>query len=218
MSAITYTKTGTKAQTQIKLNSAIFGVKEINHNLLHQSYTTYLANGRRNLAVAKTRGEVSGSNKKPWKQKGTGRARVGSKRTPVWRGGGIVFGPTGNENYSMKLNSKAKIIAIRQALSAANTAGNIKLIEEFSIKQPKTKEVAKLLEKIDVKGYTIVVTDNLTAEVTKAFNNLANAIIVQAQYLNLARILDADTIVFTKQSLESLNNWLLPANHQDGAK
>lgn len=216
--AATYTKTGSKAQTQVKLSGDIFGIKEINHDLLHQAYSAYLSNGRLNLAVAKTRGQVSGSNKKPWRQKGTGRARVGSKRTPVWRGGGIVFGPTGNENYSKKVNSKAKQLAIKQALSAANTAGNIKVIEELKQKQPKTAEVAKLLAKIDAKGYSLVVTDNMDSSLIKSFSNLANAKLIQAKYLNVARILDADTIVFTKPALEIIGEWLGSKPKKQGAK
>lgn len=216
MAVTTYTKTGTKATTQLKLNSAVFGLKDINQQLLHQAYTAYLANGRINLATTKTRGLVSGSNKKPWRQKGTGRARVGSKRTPVWRGGGIVFGPTGEENYTKKLNLKAKQEAIRQALSAANKAGIIKLVEDFSLKQPKTKDVAKFLDKIDVNGYVLFVTDHITNELNKSFANLANVKLIQAQYLNVARIMDADTIVITKSALDSINDWL--AKTQGAAK
>jgi large subunit ribosomal protein L4 len=209
MAATTYTKTGTKATTQLKLNNAVFGVKDINQQLLHQAYTAYLANGRINLATTKTRGLVSGSNKKPWRQKGTGRARVGSKRTPVWRGGGIVFGPTGEENYTKKLNLKAKQEAIRQALSAANKAGIIKVVEDFSLKQPKTKDIAKFLDKIDVNGYVLFVTDHITNELGKSFANLANVKLIQAKYLNVARIMDADTIVITKAALDSINDWLV---------
>src|SRR6267378_3250149 len=102
----TYTKSGNKATTAAKLDKDVFGVVPTNHELLKQAYVAYLANIRENLAVTKTRGLVSGGGKKPWKQKGTGRARFGSTRNPIWRGGGIVFGPTGNENYSKSLNIK----------------------------------------------------------------------------------------------------------------
>src|SRR5438034_30161 len=109
MAAIaTYTKAGTKATTAAKLDKAVFGLEVGNHELLKSAYTAYLANGRDNLAVTKTRGEVRGGGKKPWKQKGTGRARFGSSRVPIWRGGGITFGPTGLENYSKSMNTKAK--------------------------------------------------------------------------------------------------------------
>jgi large subunit ribosomal protein L4 len=98
MAVATYTKTGTKATTAAKLDAKVFGVDVQNHELLKAAYVTYQANGRENLAVTKTRGLVRGGGKKPWKQKGTGRARFGSSRVPIWRGGGITFGPTGNEN------------------------------------------------------------------------------------------------------------------------
>src|SRR5687767_4981175 len=103
----TYTSKGTKATTPVKLDKEVFGIEVTSHQLLKDVYTAYLANGRRNLAVTKTRGLVSGGGKKPWKQKGTGRARFGSSRVPIWRGGGITFGPTGNENYSKNINIKA---------------------------------------------------------------------------------------------------------------
>jgi large subunit ribosomal protein L4 len=97
----------------------VFGVEIKNHELLKSAYVAYLANGRGNLAVTKTRGLVSGGGRKPWRQKGTGRARFGSSRNPIWRGGGIAFGPTGEENYSHKLPVAQKRQAIRQALSIA---------------------------------------------------------------------------------------------------
>src|ERR1700746_1524972 len=129
MAVATYTKSGTKATTAAKLDKAVFGVMPTNHVLLKEAYVAYLANGRDNLAVTKTRGLVSGGGKKPWRQKGTGRARFGSSRNPIWRGGGIAFGPTGNENYSRKISVSAKKQALRQALSLAAHEDRIKVIE-----------------------------------------------------------------------------------------
>lgn len=210
MSTPTYTKTGAKSSTATKLNPAIFGIKEVNHQLLRQTYDAYLANGRNNLATTKTRGEVSGSGKKPWKQKGTGRARVGSRRTPIWRGGGIIFGPNGLENYTKKVNIKAKRSALRHALSAANQDNEIRIIEELSIKHIKTAEINNLLNKIDVNGYTLIVTDNLDKELVLSSRNLANVKVVQAKYLNVARLLDADNILITKPALDIIDQWLTP--------
>jgi len=207
---LTYTKTGSKASENIKLSADIFNIKTINEDLLHQAYDAYLANGRINLAKTKTRGQVSGGGKKPWRQKGTGRARVGSSRTPIWRGGGIIFGPTGLENYTKKINIKAKRNAIRQALSSINQAGGIKIMEDINIKTPKTQELVKLLNKLDCQGYTLVVTDHITNELSLASRNLVNVKVIQANYLNVARILDADTLVITKPALEIINNWLTP--------
>src|ERR1700756_2254078 len=108
MAVATYTKAGTKATNPAKLDKAVFGVEAKNHELLKAAYTAYLANGRANLATTKTRGLVRGGGRKPWRQKGTGRARFGSSRNPIWRGGGITFGPTGHENFSKQLQNKGK--------------------------------------------------------------------------------------------------------------
>lgn len=210
MAVATYTKTGTKATTPAKLDASVFGIKEISHQLLHQAYNAYLANGRKNLAVTKTRGLVQGSGRKPWRQKGTGRARVGSRRTPVWRGGGIVFGPTGEENYAKQLNTQAKRSAIRQALSIAATENRISVIEDIVLKQAKTSELIKLLDKIGTTGYTLVVAHDLSNEIKLASRNLPNVKAVQAKYLNVARLLDADSVVITKQAVDEIVDWLKP--------
>src|SRR3954467_5725352 len=131
MAVSTYTKSGTKAATAAKLDKSVFEVMPENHDLLKLAYVAYLANGRENLAVTKTRGLVRGGGKKPWKQKGTGRARFGSSRVPIWRGGGITFGPTGQENYSKQLNTKAKRQAIRQALSLASIDNKLIVVEDI---------------------------------------------------------------------------------------
>jgi large subunit ribosomal protein L4 len=104
MAVATYTKSGTKATTAVTLDKKIFSVEIKNHELLKQAYLAYLANGRINSAKTKKRGEIRGGGAKPWRQKGTGRARFGSSRNPIWTGGGVAFGPTGQENYSIKLN------------------------------------------------------------------------------------------------------------------
>src|SRR4051812_38849127 len=104
MAVATYTKAGAKAATPAKLDKSVFAAEIKNHDLLKQAYLAYLANGRENFAVTKSRGEVRGGGAKPWRQKGTGRARFGSSRNPIWKGGGVAFGPTGNENYSRKLS------------------------------------------------------------------------------------------------------------------
>src|SRR5882672_8796302 len=148
----TFTKSGTKAATAATLDKTVFAVMPENHELLKLAYTAYLANGRDNLAQTKTRGLVSGGGKKPWKQKGTGRARFGSSRNPIWRGGGIAFGPTGEENYSVKVNVQAKRQALRQALSLAASEGHIKVIESFVNTGAKVSATAKFLGKIEATG------------------------------------------------------------------
>ncbi|HVX24164.1 MAG TPA: 50S ribosomal protein L4 [Candidatus Saccharimonadales bacterium] len=208
MAVNTYTKAGTKATTPAKLDKAVFGVVPTNHQLLKEAYVAYLANGRENNAVVKTRGLVRGGGKKPWRQKGTGRARFGSSRNPIWRGGGIVFGPTGQENYTKQLNVKAKRLAIRQALSLAADAGQITVIEDVVVKQAKTSEVAKLLTKIGATGNTLVVVEAKTPELIQASRNLPGVTLVSARYVNVYDTLNADCIVFSQAALKVTTDWL----------
>lgn len=204
----TYTKSGSKAATAAKLNAAVFGVMPENHELLKLAYTAYLANGRENLAVVKTRGLVSGGGRKPWKQKGTGRARFGSTRNPIWRGGGIVFGPTGLENYTKKIHVNAKRQAIRQALSLAASESRIKVIETFETKAGKVADTTKLLSKVEATGSVLIVVSEKDALVERATRNLPKVKAVQARYLNVYDILNADTIVISQKSLDIVTEWL----------
>jgi large subunit ribosomal protein L4 len=208
LSAATYTKAGAKAATQATLDKSVFGEEVKSHELLKNAYVAYLANGRRNLAVTKTRGLVSGGGKKPWKQKGTGRARFGSSRVPLWRGGGIIFGPTGNENYSLKINVKAKRKAIRQALSLAAGEGRINVIEAFDCKDGKVAQTVKLLAKMNVKGSTLLVVGKKDDLVERATSNLKDIKAVQANYVNVYDVMNANTIVITRDALDMIKEWL----------
>ncbi len=208
MAVATYTKAGTKAVTPVKLDKAVFDVNVENHDLLKSAYVGYLANGRKNLAVTKTRGLVSGGGKKPWKQKGTGRARFGSSRNPIWRGGGIAFGPTGQENYTHKLTPVNKRTAVRQALTLAAQNDGLIIIETFECKDGKVGPTIKLLEKINAKGNILLVVSNKDDLVDKATRNLSNVKAVQASYLNVYDILNADTVVMSKKSVEVIHEWL----------
>jgi large subunit ribosomal protein L4 len=207
-SVATYTKSGTKAATAAKLDASVFGVLPENHELLKLAYTAYLANGRGNLAVTKTRGLVRGGGKKPWRQKGTGRARFGSTRNPIWRGGGIAFGPTGEENYTKKMHVGAKRQAIRQALSIAADEGRIKVVEAIETKDGKVKPVIELLNKIEAKGNVLLVVDLKDDMLERATRNLQNLKTVHASYLNVYDLINADAVVVSKKSLEIINEWL----------
>lgn len=218
MAVATYTKTGTKATTPAKLDKAVFAVETKNHELIKQAYTNYLANGRENLAVTKTRGLVRGGGKKPWKQKGTGRARFGSSRVPIWRGGGITFGPTGQENYSKQMNTKAKRQAIRQALSTASTAGKIIVIEDIVSKDGKTAELAKLLAKIDANRNVLIAVSQKTPELERAARNIQGVKVVSATYVNVYDVLNADCIVFTQPALTATTDWLSATSTAKPAK
>ncbi len=208
MSVPTYTKSGAKATTPAKLDKAVFAVMPENHELLKLAYDAYLANGRENLAITKTRGLISGGGKKPWRQKGTGRARFGSSRNPIWRGGGIVFGPTGEENYSKKMPVTAKRLAIRQALSMAANENRVKVIESIETKG-KTSDLVTLFAKIEANnGSVLLVTDHKSEELVRASKNLQTTKLVQASYLNVYDIMNADNLVISEKALVMIDEWL----------
>jgi large subunit ribosomal protein L4 len=208
MSVATYTKAGAKATTAATLDKKVFGLKVTNHQLLKEAYLTYLGNGRTAAAKTKKRGEVSGGGRKPWRQKGTGNARFGSSRNPIWRGGGIAFGPTGEQNYTAKLSTQAKRQALRQALSLANNSDKIAVIDDMIINSAKTKDAAALLGKINATGSVLIVVDSKTPELVRATRNLGDIKLVQARYLNVFDILNADKIVFGKTALTHVSDWL----------
>lgn len=204
----TFTASGAKATTAAKLSKEVFGVSVENHQLLKQAYEAYLANGRDNLAVVKTRGLVRGGGKKPWKQKGTGRARFGSSRNPIWRGGGIVFGPTGEENYTKKLSTSSKRVALRQALSLASTENKLIVIEKLASKEGKTADFAKLIAKLGVKRQVLVVVSEKTPELIRATQNLQDVKLSSAKYLNVFDLLNAYHVVMTADALKEVEAWL----------
>lgn len=208
MNAPTFTSTGSKATTAAKLDKTVFEVIPTNHELLKQAYLAHDANQRQNIAVTKTRGLVSGGGKKPWKQKGTGRARFGSSRVPIWRGGGVVFGPTGNENYTIKLHAAAKNTALRQALSLKAKADAVIVIEDVMFKAAKTAEAVKLLNAVKASGNIAVVVDNKQNDSLRAFNNLNNVTVYNAAYFSAHSALDADTILVTTKALAILHDRL----------
>ena len=208
MATPTFTKAGSKATTAAKLDKSVFDVEVNNHELLKLAYTAYLANGRDNLAQVKTRGLVSGGGRKPWKQKGTGRARFGSTRNPIWRGGGIVFGPTGEENYTKSIPTTARRTAIRQALTLAAREDRIRVIESLEVKDGKTTALAKLLTKVNASGRTLLVVENKDDLLGRASQNLADVAVVTGQFVNVYDVLNADTVVITSKALDQINAWL----------
>lgn len=191
-----------------ELNKDVFGLDVQNHELLKTAYDAYLANSRSSHAKTLKRGEVRGGGKKPWKQKGTGRARFGSTRNPIWRHGGVAFGRTGEENFTKKLSKNAKKTAVRQALSLKNADKAI-IIDGIAT-TGKTKEVAKKLHDLGLadKNVLMVVSEK-APEVLRATNNIANLKLVRATYLNVFDILNADAIVFSETALKDTENWLL---------
>lgn len=192
----------------VKLDDAVFAVDVPNHELLKVAYESYLAAGRQVGAKTKTRGDVRGGGKKPWRQKGTGRARFGSSRNPIWRGGGIVFGPLGIENYTKKLSKTSRKVALRQALTLANQAGEIVVVDKFTT-TGKTKDAIALLAKSGVADRRrILLVDNKTDENIRSTANLQYVELVSPTYLTVFNILNADAIVFTKDALAVTTEWL----------
>jgi large subunit ribosomal protein L4 len=196
----------TTRTTKPTLNKDIVGVQVNNHELLKLAYDTYLANARLASATTKQRGEVRGGGKKPWKQKGTGRARFGSSRNPIWRGGGVVFGPRGNENYKLGLSTTSKRVALRQALTLASAAKKIEVLEVKTT--GKTKEIADFLTKNKLERRILIVVDAKTPELIRATNNVQNVELLSAKYLSVYHILNADKIVIAPKAVTVINEWL----------
>jgi large subunit ribosomal protein L4 len=203
---------------ELKLDKGVFDVEVKNHQLLKLAYDAYLAAGRQVGAKTLRRGEVRGGGKKPWRQKGTGRARFGSSRNPIWRGGGVVFGPLGIENYRKRLSKNMKRQALRQALTVA--AGDKKISVAESKLTGKTKDAVKFLteQKIQNKRRILLVVKEKTEPILRSTNNLPNVEVISATYLTVFHILNSDQIIFTPDALATATEWLKPANDVKGAK
>ncbi|MDR1033034.1 MAG: 50S ribosomal protein L4 [Candidatus Nomurabacteria bacterium] len=196
--------------TTPKLDKDVFNVEVKNHELLKLAYDAYLANSRGVNATTLQRGEVRGGGRKPWRQKGTGRARFGSSRNPIWRGGGIAFGPSGNENYTKNLSKTMKKVAIKQALSLANKDNKITVIGDFKT-SGKTKEAVATLAKNKVtdKDNVLLVVAEKTDQLIRATSNINNLYVIRSCYLNVFDILNSDKILITAEALPQIKAWLI---------
>lgn len=192
-----------------KLNPEIFDLKVENHELVKTAYDAYLANSRSSHAKTLKRGEVRGGGKKPWKQKGTGRARFGSTRNPIWRHGGVAFGRTGNENFTKKLSKTSKRVAVMQALSMKNADKAVVVIANLGVKDGKTKEVEKTLKSNKIEGNALVVVPEKDELTLRATNNIASIKVVRPTYLNVFDIMNADKIVIVEKALPVMEEWLV---------
>ena len=192
------------------LNKDVFGLTVENHELVKLAYDAYLANSRSSHAKTLKRGEVRGGGKKPWRQKGTGRARFGSTRNPIWRHGGVAFGRTGNENFTKKIAKSSKLLAVRQALSMKNADKAVFVLDKAVKLDGKTKSAAKVLKDMKLEGKNVLaVAAEKTPEVLRSTNNLPNVKLVRATYLNVFDIMNADAIVFSEPALKATEEWLL---------
>lgn len=191
---------------EIALNDNIFGVK-VNSALLHEAVTMQLASRRFGTASVKTRTFVRGGGRKPWRQKGTGQARAGSSRSPIWRGGGIVFGPT-PRSYDYNLPKKARRQALKSALSAKVEAGEIVVVDLFSFSEPKTKTMLGVLDNLKVNHKALIVTSEVDNNLSKSARNIPGVMTMVTEGLNVYDILAHDHLVMTKDAVSKVEEAL----------
>jgi len=184
---------------EIELKDEVFGI-EPNNAVMYEFIKMQLANKRQGTSSTKTRTEVRGGGKKPWRQKGTGRARVGSSRNPVWRGGGIAFGPKPRD-YSYKLPQKVRRLALKSALSSKALDNKIVVVDEFNFDQPKTKAMMQALEALKVGKKTLLVTADGNVNVVKSARNIEGVKPMRADFINVYDILKHDTLLMTKDAV-----------------
>lgn len=196
-----FDKTNTKVGT-IELPEKIFNAKW-NPDLVHQALSTFLANQRRPWAHAKDRSEVSGGGRKPWSQKHTGRSRHGSRRSPLWIGGGVTFGPLKEKSYAKKINIKMKRRALFSVLSKKMESGNLKIVESFELEAPKTKTAADLLKKFFEKPKSVlIITEPKNKNAHLAFRNIPKTATSTPNSLNIYECLTAQDVFFDKRAVE----------------
>ena len=170
---------------------------------VHDTVVAFRAAQRMGPACAKTVGEVSGSNKKPWRQKGTGRARAGSNQSPLWPGGGVVFGPRPRD-FRKKVNIKTRQLALRKALSERLKAGDVQIVSEIKLSSPKTKDFTAILNKLDAMGTTLVVDAIVEKNLLLASRNVVGVELTNAASLNTYQVLRSDKLLITKSALETI--------------
>ncbi len=185
----------------IELNDAVFGV-EVNEHLVHMAVVNQLANNRQGTQSAKTRSEVSGGGRKPWRQKGTGHARQGSTRSPQWTGGGVVFAPKPRD-YSFKMNKKEKRIALLSALSSKVADNKIVVLDEFNLDEVKTKKFAEVMSNLKV-DKALVVIEGENKNVVLSGRNIPTVKVSATNEINTYDILKYETLVVTKAAVEKL--------------
>jgi large subunit ribosomal protein L4 len=174
---------------------------------VHDTVVAYNAAQRSGTACTKTAGEVAGTNKKPWKQKGTGRARAGSFRSPLWRGGGVVFGPKPRD-YSKKVSRGTKQLALRKALSERLSAGDVLVVNDFKLDSPKTKGFVDVLSALKLEGTALIVAQGIDKNLTLASRNIEKIALTTSDELNTYQVLRSDKLVFTRGAFEKVEERL----------
>ncbi|MGN0156526.1 MAG: 50S ribosomal protein L4 [Lachnospiraceae bacterium] len=196
-----YNMEGKEVET-IELNDAVFGV-EINEHLVHMAVVSQLANNRQGTQKAKTRSEVSGGGRKPWRQKGTGHARQGSTRAPQWTGGGVVFAPVPRD-YSFKLNKKEKRAALKSVLTDKVQSNKLIVVDELKFDDIKTKNFAKVLENLKVTNKALVVLNDNDEKVVLSARNIPTVKTALTNTINVYDIVNAQTLVLTKEAVKTI--------------
>ncbi len=186
----------------IELNDAVFGVK-VNEHLVHMAVVQQLANNRQGTQKAKTRSEVSGGGRKPWRQKGTGHARQGSTRSPQWTGGGVVFAPTPRD-YSFKLNRKEKRAALKSALTDKVTTNKLIVVDELKFDEIKTKSFKTVLDNLNVNNKSLVVLNDNDEKVVLSARNIPTVKTALTNTINVYDVLNAQTVVLTKDAVKTI--------------
>ncbi|KJR43205.1 Ribosomal protein L4/L1e, bacterial-type [Candidatus Magnetoovum chiemensis] len=190
---------------KIELPKEYFG-KEVRKDILHEAVVNYLANQRQGTHSTKTKGKVRGGGKKPWRQKHTGRARCGSTRSPIWKGGGTVFGPQPRD-YSYKLNKKFKQLAVKIALSAKHKDGEVIVLDSIKLDMPKTKEMFNILNKLNVLDKTVLILlHDVDKNIVLSSRNIVGIDVTTARYMTTYEILAHDIIIITKDTINALKD------------
>ena len=196
-----------KKVSDVELNENVFGI-EPNETIVHAVLVNYLANQRQGTQSTKTRSEVRGGGRKPWRQKGTGNARQGSIRAPHFVGGGVVFGPTTERNYTKKQNRKERRLALKSALTYKTRENGIVVVENIELSSNKTKDFIKLLEDLKVTGKTLIVVKELTDNLILASRNLSNVKVIESHEINTYDVLNYNNVVITEEAVKMLEEVL----------
>ena len=199
-----YSQAGEKV-SELSLDASVFGVEE-NKQVVYDAIKVYQANMRQDTAKTKKRDEVSGGGKKPWRQKGTGRARAGSSRSPIWVGGGTVFGPTGVQNHTIKQNRKEHNLALRCAYSSK--VKDLIIVDEFKFAEKKTKNVVKMLKDLKADGKVLIVLSEENENLVYSAANIATAVVTPVNNVSVYDLMYFDKVVMDKATIKVVENSL----------
>ncbi|MCK5332800.1 50S ribosomal protein L4 [Candidatus Parcubacteria bacterium] len=197
-----------KETGEMNLPDEIFGMK-LNDDLVHQVYVAHISNSRQVLADTKNKGEVRGGGKKPWKQKGTGRARHGSSRSPIWKGGGVTFGPTSARNFSKKINKKMKTKALFMVLSSKLRDNELIIMDDVKLDKVSTKSMNSVIDKLLIKGKTLFSFDKKDNKILRSIRNIPNTKVIASNSLNVADLLKNKNLIINKKGIDSIKETYL---------